>query len=257
VALLETKGLTKHFGGLVALNRLDLEVFDSEILGIIGPNGAGKTTLFNVITGFHVPTDGKVFFRGDDITGLKPDHIARKGIGRTFQDPSLCLQSTVFDNIFTAFHLHYQTGLWKAFFHTASVREEEESMKKRAMEIIDFMGLTPHKDKLAANLSSGYQKALSLSVAFAINPKLLLLDEPVTTLSPDKVEMIMDLVTRVRNTGTTVVIIEHSMKAIMEYCDRIVVIAYGRKIAEGQAEEISENREVVEAYLGGIGAHVS
>jgi branched-chain amino acid transport system ATP-binding protein len=257
MAILEVRDLKKKFGGLGALDGLDLDAYDSEILGIIGPNGAGKTTLFNVISGFYKPTVGKISFQGEVISGLRPDQIAGKGIGRTFQDLSLCMQSTVFENVFTAFHKSYSTGLWSAFFHTKAVAEEEKTLKKKAMEIIDFMGLTVHKDKLAANLSSGFKKALSLSVAFATNPKLLLLDEPATTLSPDKVEMIMNLVLRVRETGTTVVIIEHSMKAIMEYCDRIVVIANGKKLAEGKAKEISENKEVVEAYLGEVEENVS
>ena len=250
MALLEIRGIVKQFGGLTALNDLDLDVFDSEIVGIIGPNGAGKTTLFNVITGFLPPTSGKIIFQGKDITGLRPDQVAQEGIGRAFQDLALCLQSTAFDNVFTAFHKRYKTGLWSAFFHTRAVREEEKYFGQRTLELMEFMGLLPHKDKLATNLSSGYQKALSISVAFATRPKLLLLDEPVTTLSPDRVEMIMELVTKVRDTGTTVIIIEHNMKAIMDYCDRIVVLAYGKKIAEGLPQEIRENKDVIEAYLG-------
>lgn len=250
VPLLEIRGVVKQFGGLTALNEVDLDVFDSEILGIIGPNGSGKTTLFNVITGFFPQTSGKVIFQGKDITGLRPDQIARKGIGRAFQDLALCLYSTAFENVFTAFHRSYKTGLWSAFLRTKSIREEERVFRQKTMDIIDFMGLLPHKDKLAANLSCGYQKALSISIAFATNPKLLLLDEPVTTLSPDQVEMIMELVIKVRNTGTAVVIIEHNMKAIMDYCDRIVVLAHGKKIAEGLPHEIRENKDVIEAYLG-------
>lgn len=251
--LLELRKIAKHFGGLAALDGVDLDVVDSEILGIIGPNGAGKTTLFNVITGFFPPTSGKVIFQGEDITGLRPDQVARKGIGRAFQDLALCLQSTAFDNVFTAFHKSYKTGLFSAFLHFRAVREEERAFKQKTMEVMSFMGLLPHKDKLALNLSSGFQKALSISVAFATNPKLLLLDEPVTTLSPDRVEMIMELVTKVRNTGTSVIIIEHNMKAIMNYCDRIAVLAHGKKIAEGSPREISENKVVIEAYLGVMG----
>ena len=252
MTLLEIRDLKKSFGGLVAIDGLDFEVHESEILGIIGPNGAGKTTLFNLISGFHKPDSGTISLRGEVISGLRPDQITRKGIGRTFQDLSLCMQSTVFENVFTAFHKSYTTSLLGAFFHTRAVVEEERALKEKTTQIIDFMGLTVHKDKLAANLSSGYKKALSISVAFATNPELLLLDEPATTLSPDKVEMIMNLVMRVRETGTTVVIIEHSVKAIMEYCDRIAVIANGKKLAVGKAREICENPEVVKAYLGGV-----
>jgi ABC-type branched-subunit amino acid transport system ATPase component len=253
MALLEVSEISKHFGGSVALDSVSFDAFESEILGIIGPNGAGKTTLFNIISGFLRPTSGKVIFNGEDITGLRVDQIAHRGIGRTFQEPALFKQSTAFNNVFAAFHMSYKVGLWSAFLHIRSVREEERAIRQKAMEIMDFFALLPHRDKLAGNLSSGYQKALSLCIAFAMRPKLLLLDEPVTTLSPDKVEMIMELVTKVRGTGTTVVIIEHNMKAIMHYCDRIVVLAYGNKIAEGLPQEIRENKDVVEAYLGVTG----
>ncbi len=251
--VLEVKNLKKRFGGLTVLRDLDLDVFESEILGIIGPNGAGKTTLFNIIAGFFPPTAGKVVLRGEEITGLRANQVARRGIGRTFQASTLFNQFTVFDNVYAAFHMNYKQPSWKAPLHTRAVREEEGAMRQRAMEILDFTELTSQKDKLAENLSSGYQKLLAISIALATDPKLLLLDEPVTTLSPHMVETVMGLVTRVRDTGTTVVIIEHNMKAIMDYCDRIVVLAYGRKIAEGLPKEIRENREVVEAYLGVMG----
>jgi branched-chain amino acid transport system ATP-binding protein len=251
--VLEVRNLRKHFGGLAALRDVDLEVFESEILGIIGPNGAGKTTLFNIIAGFFSPTSGMVMFRGEQLTSLRADQIARKGIGRTFQASTLFSQFTVFDNVFNAFHMHYKQPPWKALLHTRAVREEERTMKQKAMELLDFTGLASQKDKLAENLSSGYQKILTISIALATNPKILLLDEPVTTLSPQMVETVMGLVTKVRDTGTTVLIIEHNMKAIMDYCDRIVVLAYGEKIAEGLPREIGENREVVEAYLGVMG----
>ena len=251
--VLEVSKLRKHFGGVAALREVDLDVFESEILGIIGPNGAGKTTLFNIIAGFFSPTSGKVTFKGEELTGLRADRIARKGIGRTFQASTLFKQFTVFENVFNAFHMHYRQPPWKALLHTRAVRNEEKTMKQKAMEILDFTGLGSQKDKLAENLSSGYQKILAISIALATNPKLLLLDEPVTTLSPHMVETVMGLVAKVRDAGTTVLIIEHNMKAIMDYCDRIVVLAYGRKIAEGLPQDIGENREVVEAYLGVMG----
>jgi branched-chain amino acid transport system ATP-binding protein len=251
--VLEVRNLTKHFGGLVALVDVDLDASESEILGIIGPNGAGKSTLFNIIAGFFPPTSGWVIFQGKELTGLRADQVARKGIGRTFQASTLFQQFTVFDNVFNAFHMHYRQPPWKAILHTKAVRQEEEAMKQNAMEILDFTGLASQKDKLAENLSSGYQKILAISIALATNPKLLLLDEPVTTLSPHMVETVMGLVTKVRDTGTTVLIIEHNMKAIMDYCDRIAVLAYGSKIAEGLPREIGENKEVVEAYLGVMG----
>ncbi|UCG08146.1 MAG: ABC transporter ATP-binding protein [Desulfobacterales bacterium] len=251
--VLEVRKLTKHFGGLAALNDVDLDVSESEILGIIGPNGAGKSTLFNIIAGFFPPTSGTVMFKGKELTGLRADQVAHQGIGRTFQASTLFKQFTVFDNVFNAFHMHYRQPPWKALLHTRAVRQEEGTMKQKAMEILNFTGLASQKDKLAENLSSGYQKILAISIALATNPKLLLLDEPVTTLSPHMVEAVMGLVTKVRDTGTTVLIIEHNMKAIMDYCDRIAVLAYGSKIAEGLPREIGENKEVVEAYLGVMG----
>jgi len=253
VKLLEVRNLKKHFGGLSVLQNLDLDVFESEILGIIGPNGAGKTTLFNIIAGFFPPTGGKVIFRGEEITGLKANQIARKGIGRTFQGSTVFNHFTVFDNVSTAFHTSYRHSPWKAALSAGAVREEEERIRQKTMEILNFTELASQKDKLAENLSSGYQKLLAISIAFAINPRLLLLDEPVTMLSQHMVETVMELVTRVRKAGTTVIIIEHNMKAIMDYCDRIVVLAYGKKIAEGLPHEIRENREVIEAYLGVMG----
>jgi branched-chain amino acid transport system ATP-binding protein len=203
-----------------------------------------------VIAGFFLPTSGKIIFDGEDITGLRADQIAKKGIARTFQQSTLFTQLTVFDNVFATFHMYYKEPRWKAFLHTPSVRREEEVARQRTMEVLKFAGLASQKDKLANTLSSGYQKMLSIAMAFALQPKLLLLDEPVTTLSPDKVEMVMNLVTEIRKAGATVIVVEHNMKAIMDYCDRIVVLAYGRQLAEGKPQEIQENRDVIEAYIG-------
>jgi branched-chain amino acid transport system ATP-binding protein len=250
LAILEVKKVTKYFGHALVLDELDLEVFDSEILGLIGPNGSGKTTLFNVISGFFPPTSGNIVFAGKDITGLRADQVAQKGIVRSFQQGSLFLQSTVFDNIFTAFHMHYKRPAWEAVLHTPAAHKEEEMIRQKSMELLEFVGLTQHMNKLAGELSSGYQKALAIGIALAPNPKLLLLDEPVTTLSQSKVEIVMEILLRARSLGTTVVIIEHNMKAIMDYCNRIAVLAYGKKLAVGLPQEIRENKEVIEAYLG-------
>jgi branched-chain amino acid transport system ATP-binding protein len=251
--ILEVRNLRKDFGGVSVLHNVNLDVFESEILGIIGPNGAGKSTLFNIIACSLSPTSGGVIFKGEEITGLKANQIARKGIGRTFQAATVFSEFTVFENVYTAFHTNYRHSPWRSPLRTKAVRREEEAVRQRAMELLEFTGLAGQKDKLAGNLSSGNQKLLAISIAFATDPKLLLLDEPVTTLSQLVVERVMGLIANLRKAGTTVVIIEHNMKAIMNYCDRIAVLAYGRKIAEGPPHEIRENKQVIEAYLGVMG----
>ena len=250
--ILEVVGLRKKFGELVAVDHMDVAVKEGEIMGLTGPNGSGKTTLFNLVTGFLKPTEGKVTFQGEDITGLPPHIIAKKGVTRTFQLISLYKDMTVIKNILIACHLHVGKGLFSQFMRLPNMRKREKEIEEKAMELMEFTGLTPHKDKLAGELSSGFQKALAISIAFTTDPKLLLLDEPVTTLSEDRVEMVMELIKKLRDTGTTVVMIEHNIRAIMNYCDRIVVLGYGKKIAEGTGQEVRDNKEVAEAYLGGM-----
>ncbi|MBN1227261.1 MAG: ABC transporter ATP-binding protein [Deltaproteobacteria bacterium] len=248
--ILEIVGLKKKFGEMVAIDDLNFSVREGEIMGLTGPNGSGKTTLFNLITGFLKPTEGKVVWQGEDITGLPTHVIASKGVTRTFQLIRLYKEMTVFKNITIACHLHVGKGLFEQFMRLPNMRKREKEIEDKALELMNFTGLMPHKDKLAGELSSGYQKALAISIAFTTNPKLLLLDEPVVTLSENRVEMIMELIKKLRDTGTTVVIIEHNVRAILDYCDRIIVLGYGKKIAEGKGEEVRENKEVVEAYLG-------
>lgn len=253
MAILQIRNLQKYFGGVAAIRDLQFDVLNGEILGLIGPNGAGKTTLFNIITGFISPTKGGIIFDGEEITGLKPHMIARKGISRTFQASTVFRDSTVLDNILTGFYIVQDEPGWKTFLNTRTIREQDKIIKQKSIELLDFTGMESQRDKRAANLSAGYQKLLAIAIALTTKPKLLLLDEPVTTLSTDKVEMVMELITRVRNAGTTVLIIEHNMKAIMDYCDRIVVMGYGTIIGEGQPKEIRTNKEVIEAYLGDMG----
>lgn len=250
MALLQTRNLTKYFGGLSAVHSLDLDVFNSEILGVIGPNGAGKTTLFNMISGFFAPTSGNIVFEGEDITGLRADQITQKGIGRTFQASTLFMQATVFDNVFTGFHMHYKQVGWKAFLHTPATRDEELAMKQRTTEILELMGLVALKDELAQNLAHGHQRTLGVCMALATNPKLLLLDEPVTGMNPAEITTMIDKIRQIRDKGATIIVVEHDMRAVMRMCDRIVVLNYGEKITEGLPQEIRENKEVIEAYLG-------
>lgn len=248
--ILEVKQLSKYFGGLAAISELDLGVVDSEILGLIGPNGAGKTTLFNVISGFFSSTSGKVIFDGRDITGLKAHKVAHLGISRTFQASTLFMKISVLDNVFTGYHMSYKTSIWKRLLRRPSALNEEEMLRQRAMEMLEFMGLVSLKDELAANLPHGHQRILGVCMALATNPKLLLLDEPVTGMSLEETQTMIDLIRQIRDRGVTIVVVEHDMKAVMNLCDRIAVLNYGRKIAEGLPEEIRENKEVVEAYLG-------
>lgn len=248
--LLEIKKVTKRFGGLIALNEFELDVQPGEILGLIGPNGSGKTTTFNVITGFLKPDSGKVIFGGKDITGLQPYAIAKMGVIRTFQLANLFFDLTALDNILIGFHNLSKIKMFDELLNTRSRRKKEEELLGRAMEILQLTELSSHKDKLAKNLSAGWRKTLAIAVALAANPKLLLLDEPVCTLSPARVGSIMNLIMRVRDSGVTVMLIEHNMRAIMDYCDRIAVLNFGKKIVVGPPDQVTRNRDVINAYLG-------
>ena len=248
--ILEVIKLNKHFGGLAAISELDLDVKDTEILGLIGPNGAGKTTLFNVISGFFPPTNGKVIFNGQDITWLKAHEIAHLGISRTFQATNLFMRISVLENVFTGYHLSYKTNRLKRILRTPAALKEEESLRRKALDVLEFMGLTPLKDELAANLPHGHQRILGVCMALATPPKMLLLDEPVTGMNATETQNMIDLIRQIREKGITIVLVEHDMKAVMNLCDRIVVLNYGQKIAEGLPEEIRENKQVIEAYLG-------
>src|SRR4030042_798371 len=250
VPLLKVEKVSKYFGGLNALTELELHVFNSEILGIIGPNGAGKTTLFNVITGFLPPTNGRIIFEGDDITGWRTDQITRRGITRTFQTSILYMQASCFENVLMGFHMHYRQPKWKAFLHTRAAYEEENIARQKAIKILEFMGLSGLKEELACNLPHGQQRALGISIALATTPKLLFLDEPATGMNPKETTTMMEQIRQLKDKGITIVLVEHNMRAIMNLCDRIIVLNYGRKIAEGSPQEIRENTQVIEAYLG-------
>jgi branched-chain amino acid transport system ATP-binding protein len=250
VPLLEVRNLTKHFGGLSAITELDLDIFNSEILGVIGPNGAGKSTLFNLISGFYPPTQGRVIFEGKNITGLKAHEIAQMGIGRSFQASTLFMKLTVFDNVFNAYHMNYKNAVWKSFLHTRSALREERVIKQKVLEILKFMGLVDLKDQIAHNLPHGHQRILGVCIALATQPKLLLLDEPLTGMHPEETSRMLDLIKKVQRRNITIVLVEHNMDAVMQLCNRIVVLNHGRKIAEGLPKEIRDNQEVIEAYLG-------
>ncbi len=248
--LLEVKGLTKHFGGLAAVSDLDFQVAEKEIFGLIGHNGAGKTTAFNLITGVYRPTSGQVFFRGREITNDSTHAIARQGLVRTFQATNLFKEMTVRENLMVGHHLHFRRGYWGRILNLPSVRRDLRDSEKRVEEIISLLRLSGLKDELAKNLPHGHQRALGIGIALCADPRLLLLDEPVTGMNPEETQEMMDCIRDIRDRGITIVIIEHDMKVIMGLSDRIGAMGFGRKIAEGRPEEIQHNHAVIESYLG-------
>lgn len=250
MSLLAIRNLTKHFGGLVAVSDVSLDVFPGEILGLIGPNGAGKSTIFNLITGVHKLTNGSVTFKGREITGMKTHAIAHLGIGRAFQASTLFMRLSVFQNVFNACHMNYHEPVWKSFFHTARVRKEEKEIRRKVMEILEFMGLSEARDVLAQNLPYGYQKILGVCIALATEPSLLLLDEPLCGMHPEETAAVSNLINNLRNRGITMILVEHNVEAVMRLCNRIAVLNQGKKIAEGTPIEVANNLEVIEAYLG-------
>jgi branched-chain amino acid transport system ATP-binding protein len=248
--LLETKGLTKNFGGLVAVNQFDLNVNAGEIVGLIGPNGAGKSTIFNLITGVYPPTDGKVFFDGKDITGFKSHNVASLGIGRTFQLNPLFGEFSVLQNVSASFHLHPRSSLIDTFFNTRTYRRNEAAILEQSLEVLQQVGLEKAKDDLAKNLPHGYQKMLGVARALATRPKMLLLDEPLGGMNPSEIDFALNSIRNTREHGMTILIVEHNMQ-VLGLCDRVVVISFGQKICEGLPREIRENKQVIDAYLGG------
>ena len=248
--ILEIKDLGKEFGGVVALKGVNLTVKPGEILGIIGPNGAGKTTLFNVISGFQRPTRGEVFFDGRDITALKPNRIARLGLVRTWQLVNLVSNKTALQNMLMAYHLERRIGVLSALLNTRLARSEESSIQAEALGLMDSMGLTEVRNDAAYALPYGLQRLLGVCLALAANPRLLLLDEPTAGMSGSETTSMMEQIQSVREKGVTIMLVEHDMKVIMNTCDRILVLNFGMKIAEGSPADISNNYDVIKAYLG-------
>jgi branched-chain amino acid transport system ATP-binding protein len=254
MSLLEIRSLHKYFGGVHAVDNVDLEVNEGEIVSVIGPNGAGKTTLFNIVTGFYEPDSGSITFGGVPIAGLKPNQITAVGIARTFQQVRLFPHMTVLENAMVGQHCRTRSGLFGAIIRPPRTRKEEEAIEKRAIEILRFFGdrfPQPVREEFAASLSYADRRRLEIARALASDPKLLLLDEPTAGMNPAETEGLTTLIGRVRTElGLTVVVIEHDMRLVKGVSDRVAALDYGEKIAEGTYDEVASNQQVIEAYLG-------
>ncbi|WP_322097139.1 ABC transporter ATP-binding protein [Pelagibius sp. Alg239-R121] len=250
MSILEVRQLTKRFGGLAAVNEVSFNVEAGEILSIIGPNGAGKSTLFKLISSFLRATSGEVIYEGENIVSKAPHIVARKGVVRTFQETTIFKEMTALDNVVIAHHLRSRASLAGFYWASRTAKEDEAQFRESAEEILNYLGIGHVGNEIARNLPHGYLRALGMAIGLAAQPKLLLFDEPFAGMNHEETQQAVKQVYGIRDRGLTVLLVEHDMPAVMKISDRIVVLNFGQKIAEGTPTEIQDNEQVIEAYLG-------
>lgn len=248
--VLEAAGVCKYFGGLKAVEAVDMKVMKGDIYGIIGPNGAGKTTFFNMCTGIYPVTKGDIFLQGEKITGLTPDKIARKKMARTFQNLQLFKFMSVLDNVKIGCHIQTKTNMMDSIFHTKTYQRDEGYAVEKSLEILRKIGLSQYQDTMAGNLAYGMQRKVEIARALALDPVLLLLDEPAAGMNPLETQSLMEFIQMLNGEGYTIAVIEHDMKFVMNSCSRILVLSFGQKICEGTPDQVKNDQRVHEAYFG-------